>query len=96
MKFLVTAKPKAPHTSATVHAQKTFAKTMLEEGTLDCVYALVSGGGVAIMNADSAAQAREKLAQGPTYQVTEYDVQALLNYAERFDQVAGTLEKQGL
>jgi hypothetical protein len=56
MKFFVTAKIRtgARVSSRTVQAHKEYLTASLADGSIDCIYAFVGGGGFSISNADSA------------------------------------------
>ena len=75
MKFLVTVTPRqvAPMPPGAIadvlSAQRDWLKQKLEDGTLDCAYGFIGGGGVGIANADSIEEMHALLVQSPGFPI---------------------------
>lgn len=84
MKFLVTQRrrdgvPVPPEAIAgLLHAQSDWLDEKVKNGTFDAAYGLPQGGGgLAIVNADTAETLNEILADSPLFMVTNIEVQPL-------------------
>jgi muconolactone delta-isomerase len=84
MKFLVTQRrrdgvPVPPDAIAgLLRAQSEYLDEQMRNGTVDVAYGLPQGGGgLAIVNADSAEQLNEILVASPLFMVTNIEVQPL-------------------
>ncbi len=100
MKFLVTRKPRITSafvaTSKAIREHKEVALDATKQRTIDCIYGLPGGwGSVSIVNADSAEQLQENLANTPLFLFSEFEIKPLTDYARYMDGVAAALEKQG-
>jgi hypothetical protein len=99
MKFLVTRKPRMgtgiQPTSQMIRAQKDLVLGAVKRGEADCAYAFLGGGGIAIVNANSAEELNQRLMGSPLGFFYEFDVRALTDYGQFMDTVAQALEKQG-
>jgi muconolactone delta-isomerase len=91
MKFLVTVTPRqvAPMPPGAIaealSAQRDWLRQKLEDGTLDCAYGLIGGGGVGIVNADSVEEMHALLVGSPAFPVGEYEVRPLGDFSETID-----------
>lgn len=100
MKFLVVRKPRINAalvaSSKAIREHKEGAANAIKQKTIDCIYGLLGGGGsVAVVNADSAEQLQENLANTPLFLFSEFEIRPLTDYAKYMDSVATALEKQG-
>ena len=100
MRFLVIRKPRLTSalvaTSKAIREHKEGVTNAIKQKTIDCIYGLPGGGGsVAIVNADSAEQLHENLANTPLFLFSEFEIRPLTDYAKYMDSVAAALEKQG-
>jgi muconolactone delta-isomerase len=82
MKFLVTVTPRQvplpPGVIAdTLEAQGKWLQDRAADGTVECVYGIVGGGGFGVANADSHEQMHQMLVDSPGYALVDYDVQAI-------------------
>jgi hypothetical protein len=55
-------------------AQRDWLKRKLEDGTLDCAYGFIGGGGVGIANADSIEGVHALLVQSPGFAIGDNEV----------------------
>ena len=80
MKFLVTVTPRqvAPMPPGAIaevlSAQRDWLTQKLEDGTLDCAYGFIGGGGVGIANADSIEEMHALLVQSPGFPIGDNEV----------------------
>jgi hypothetical protein len=83
MKFLVLTKPypgaPMPKDPAVYQATMAWVKKGLESGQLDCIYQLVSRGGVAIGNANSAEEMWGAIASYPFFEQFEWEIEPLVD-----------------
>ena len=83
VKFLVSVTPKQfapipPNVIAEIlSAQRDWLNQKLEDGTLDCAYGLVGGGGVGIANADSAEDMHSLIVGSPGFAIGDYEIRPL-------------------
>jgi muconolactone delta-isomerase len=83
MKFLVTVTPRqvAPMPPGAIaevlSAQRDWLTQKLEDGTLDCAYGFIGGGGVGIVNADSIEEMHALLVQSPGFPIGDNEVRPL-------------------
>jgi hypothetical protein len=90
MKFLILGKPRAgahpvEDRAAANKAAKAMLEKLLEDGTLDCSYQLVGGGGVAIGNADTAEDLLRVLWSYPLFSQFEWHVEPLVESVKVFE-----------
>jgi muconolactone delta-isomerase len=88
MKFLVTVTPRqvAPMPPGAIaevlSAQRDWLKRKLKDGTLDCAYGFIGGGGVGIANADSIEEMHALLVQSPGFAIGDNEVRPLGDFNE--------------
>ena len=96
MKFLVIRKPRAgttiQPTSQLIRAQKEGLLGAIKRGEADCAYAFVGGGGISILNANSAEEVNQRLFGSPLGLFYEFEVRPLADYGKFMDTVAQALE----
>jgi hypothetical protein len=96
MKFLVIRKPRVgalvQPTSKTIRAQKEGLLAAIKRGEADCAYAFVGGGGISIVNANSAEEVNQRLFGSPLGFFYEFEVHPLADYSKFMDTVAEALE----
>jgi hypothetical protein len=90
MKFLILGKPRsgapAPEDrEAANQASKAALEKWLADGTLDCSYQRVGGGGVAIANADTAEELLQAMWSYPLYAQFEWQVEPLVESVKAFE-----------
>ena len=83
MKYMCTARPgPLPPSPEQFDAALEWLQGELDDGTLDCLYGFLEGGGVAIANADSHTQALEQMTEYPLYGLVTWEVTPLLAFGE--------------
>ena len=91
MKFLVTVTPRqvAPMPPGAIaevlSAQRGWLKQKLEDGTLDCAYGFIGGGGVGVANADSIEEMHALLVQSPGFPIGDNEVRPLGDFNETIE-----------
>jgi hypothetical protein len=92
MKYLVTATPgPLPPSPEQFDAAFEWLDGKLEDGSFDCLYGFLEGGGVAVSNADSHLAALEQMTEYPLYGLVSWDVRPLLGYREGADTIRAKL-----
>ena len=96
MKFLVIRKPRpgaiVQPTSQLIRAQKEGLLGAIKRGEADCAYAFVGGGGISILNANTAEEVNQRLFGSPLGFFYEFEVHPLADYSKFMDTVAEALE----
>lgn len=89
MKFLITTTPRRlqPPSVGMIEAMKSWLGARLADKTFDCCYGLVTGGGVAIANAESPEKVAQLLMEAPTFMAADWDVKPLCDVNQNLDQV---------
>ncbi|MHA2249491.1 MAG: hypothetical protein ACXAD7_03965 [Candidatus Kariarchaeaceae archaeon] len=76
-----------------VKAANDWLKSKLADGTLDCVYSIVPGGGVAIGNADTHEKIYDDILAYPLFPFFEWDVKPLADTDHALNSVISMLGK---
>jgi hypothetical protein len=83
MKYLVEAKPgPLPPSPEQFDAATEWIEAKLADGTFDCVYGYLEGGGVAVTNAADNVALLERMTEYPLFGMVEWDVKPLLEFRE--------------
>jgi hypothetical protein len=86
MKYLVSAKPgPMPPTPEQWDAALEWLEGKLEDGTFDCIYGYLEGGGFSVTNANSNSEALQVMADYPLFGLVVWEVQPLLEFKEGTD-----------
>ena len=94
MKFLLTATPRpVPPPPALIDEAKRWVLAQVQSGVADCCYGYVTGGGVAIVNADSHEDAMKHLLEYPLYGFAEFTIQPLCDAAQSYDLLAASVRR---
>ncbi len=92
MKYFVAARPgPMPPTPEQFDAAFAWLQDRLDDGTFDCVYGFMEGGGFSIANADSHRDALDLMAAYPLFGRVIFEVRPLLGFKEGFDTVRAKL-----
>jgi hypothetical protein len=92
MKYQVTATPgPLPPSPEQFDAALDWLQAKLGDGTFDCLYGFLEGGGVSVVNADSHADVLELMAAYPLYGMVVWDIKPLLAFREGSDTVRAKL-----
>jgi hypothetical protein len=63
----------------------------LSDGTFDCIYGFVEGGGCSVANVNSHREVLELMAEYPLFGLVTWDVRPLLEFREGLDTVRAKL-----
>lgn len=92
MKYLVSATP-GPMPPAPEQFDAAFAwlDQKVADGTFDCIYGFIEGGGFSVANADSHGDALELMADYPLFGLVTWEVRPLLEFKEGADTIRAKL-----
>jgi hypothetical protein len=95
MKFLVTTTPRRLQVPpvALMEAAKAWINARLADKTMDFCYGFTTGGGVCIINADSAEKIAQILMEYPAYMVADWKVDALCDINKNLDQAIAMIKR---
>lgn len=86
MKYYVAATPgPMPPTPEQFDAAVAWLEGKVDDGTFDCVYGFLEGGGFSIANADSHREVLDVMAEYPLFGLVTFEVRPLLDFKEGFD-----------
>lgn len=92
MKYFTSTTPgPMPPTPEQFDAAIEWLDAKLDDGTFDCVYGFLEGGGFGIANVDSHREALELMADYPMFAMVTWEVRPLLDYKEGLDTVRAKL-----
>ena len=92
MKYFVSARPGAmPPTPEQFDAALSWLEGKLNDGTFDCVYGFLEGGGFSVTNADSHRDLLEMMADYPLFGMVTWDVHPVLAFKEGTDTIRAKL-----
>jgi hypothetical protein len=92
MKYFVAATRGAmPPTPEQFDAAIAWLQGKLDDGTFDCVYGFMEGGGFSIANADSHREVLEMMADYPLFGLVSFEVRPLLEFREGIDTIRAKL-----
>ncbi len=92
MKYLVSATPgPMPPTPEQFDAAIDWLEGKVNDGTFDCIFGYVEGGGFSVTNADSHREALDVMADYPLFGLVTWEVRPLLEFKEGIDTVRAKL-----
>jgi hypothetical protein len=92
MKYFISATPgPMPPTPEQLDAAIEWLEGKLDDGTFDCVYGFLEGGGFGVTNADSNGEALDLMAEYPLFGMVTWEVRPLLEFKEGLDTVRAKL-----
>jgi hypothetical protein len=92
MKYFVSATPgPMPPTPEQFDAATSWLEGKANDGTFDCIYGFLEGGGFAIVNLESHRDVLELMAAYPLYGLVTWDIRPLLEFREGDDIVRAKL-----
>jgi hypothetical protein len=98
MKYCVTARPGVmPPSPEQFDAALDWLQTRIDDGTFDCLYGFLEGGGFSVANVGSHGEALELMTEYPLYGMVEWDIRPVLEFREGTDTIRAKLvEAQAL
>jgi hypothetical protein len=92
MKYFVSGTPGAmPPTPEQFDASITWLEGKVDDGTFDCIYGYLEGGGFGVANVDSHADALSLMADYPLFGLVTWEVHPLLEFGEGLDTIRAKL-----
>jgi hypothetical protein len=92
MKYYVSPRPgPMPPSPEVFDAAFDWIQAKLDDGTFDCVYGFLGGGGFSVANAGSHAEVLKLMADYPMFGFSEWEVQPLLEFGEERDTLRAKL-----
>jgi hypothetical protein len=92
MKYFVAATPgPMPPTPEQFDAAIAWLQGKLDDGTFDCVYGFMEGGGFSVANVDSHRDALDMMAAYPLFGQVTFEVRPLLEFKEGVDTIRAKL-----
>ncbi|MGH2941120.1 MAG: hypothetical protein ACRDPE_23725 [Solirubrobacterales bacterium] len=92
MKYHVTATPgPLPPSPEQFDAALDWLQVKLEDGTFDCLYGFLEGGGFSVVNLDSHSAVLELMAEYPLYGMVVWEIRPLLAFREGTDTIRAKL-----
>jgi hypothetical protein len=83
MKYYVSATPgPMPPTPELFDTALSWLEGKVDDGTFDCVFGFMEGGGFSVVNADSHRDVLELMAAYPLFGLVTWDVRPLLEFKE--------------
>lgn len=92
MKYFVTATPgPMPPSPEQFDAAFEWLESKVDDGTFDCIFGFLEGGGFSVANVDSHADALELMAEYPLFGLVSWEVRPLLEFKEGVDTIRAKL-----
>lgn len=88
MKYMIIANPgPMPPTPEQFDAAMSWLEDKVDEGTFDCVFGFLEGGGFSVTNAGSHREALELMADYPLFGLVSWEVRPVLEFKEGIDTI---------
>ena len=92
MKYFVSATPgPMPPTPEQFDAAFEWLEQKVDDGTFDCIFGFLEGGGFSVANVDSHSDALELMADYPLFGLVTWEVRPLLAFKEGTDTIRAKL-----
>jgi hypothetical protein len=92
MKYFVAATPgPMPPAPEQFDAALAWLREKVDDGTFDCVYGFLEGGGMSVANVGTHHEALELMAEYPLFGMVSFEVRPLLELGEGTDIIRGKL-----
>lgn len=92
MKYMISATPgPMPPTPEMFDASLEWLDGKINDGTFDCIYGFMEGGGFSVANAGSNSEALALMADYPLFGLVTWQVRPLLEFREGTDLIRGKL-----
>ncbi|MFL5903008.1 MAG: hypothetical protein ACJ76Q_04225 [Solirubrobacteraceae bacterium] len=92
MKYYVAARPgPMPPSPEQFDAAIEWLDAKVQDGTFDCIFGFMEGGGFSVLNANSHREVLDVMAEYPLFGLVTWDVQPLLEFKEGIDTLRAKL-----
>lgn len=92
MKYFVSATPgPMPPTPEQLDTAIEWLEEKLDDGTFDCLYGFIEGGGFSITNAGSHGEVLDVMADYPLFGMVTWEIRPVLEFKEGIDTVRAKL-----
>lgn len=92
MKYFVSATPgPMPPAPEQFDAAMAWLEGKLNDGTFDCIFGFMEGGGFSVVNADSHHEVQELMLEYPLFGLVTWTVRPLMEFKEGIEQVRAKL-----
>ncbi|MFL5847815.1 MAG: hypothetical protein ACJ76T_01790 [Solirubrobacteraceae bacterium] len=92
MKYYVAARPgPMPPSPEQFDAAIEWLDAKVQDGTFDCIFGFMEGGGFSVLNADSHREVLDVMAEYPLFGLVTWDVQPLLEFKEGIETLRAKL-----
>jgi hypothetical protein len=92
MKYFVAARPgPMPPSPEQFDAAIEWLDGKVQDGTFDCIFGFMEGGGFSVANADSHREVLDLMAEYPLFGLVTWEVHPLLEFKEGIDTVRAKL-----
>lgn len=92
MKYFISATPgPMPPSPEQFDAAFQWLESKVDDGTFDCVFGFLEGGGFSVANVDSHSEALELMAEYPLFGMVRWEVRPVLDFKEGTDTIRAKL-----
>ncbi|MFL5838654.1 MAG: hypothetical protein ACJ76K_19020 [Solirubrobacteraceae bacterium] len=92
MKYYVAARPgPMPPSPEQFDAAIEWLDAKVQDGTFDCIFGFMEGGGFSVLNANSHREVLDVMAEYPLFGLVTWDVQPLLEFKEGIETLRAKL-----
>lgn len=92
MKYFVSATPgPMPPPPELLDASIAWLEAKVDDGTFDCIFGYMEGGGFSVLNADSHHDVLELMLDYPLFGLVTWEVRPLLQFKEGIDELRAKL-----
>ena len=92
MKYYVAARPgPMPPSPEQFDAAIEWLDGKVQDGTFDCIFGFMEGGGFSVLNANSHREVLDVMAEYPLFGLVTWDVQPLLEFKEGIETLRAKL-----
>ncbi len=92
MKYFISAAPgPMPPTPELFDEALAWLDGKVDDGTFDCIFGFLEGGGFSVANADSHGEVLDMMAEYPLFGLSTWDVRPLLEFKQGSDIVRAKL-----
>jgi hypothetical protein len=97
MKYYVSATPgPMPPTPELFDEAFDWLQSKIDDGTFDCVYGFIGGGGFSVTNAGSHSEVLDLMAEFPLFGLSQWEVKPLLELGDGRDTIRAKLAEAQL